>query len=280
MSTAAGGQVDARALLDLAVTTARAAGKLIVEGRRGQVRVADTKSSPTDVVTDNDVASERLIRSRILAVRPDDGFVGEESAATEGTSGVSWVADPIDGTVNYLYGIPQYAVSIAAEHGGRTVAGAVLDATSGELFTAVRGEGAHLDGEPISVSSTTDLSHTLVGTGYHYRSDVRVHQAAELARLLPRIRDLRRLGSASLDLCYVACGRLDAYVERGLRPWDLAAARLVVEEAGGLVEGVAHDEPSELLAMAAPRGLADAFRAELLACGFGNWPMPEWPPTR
>jgi len=280
MSTAAGGQVDARALLDLAVTTARAAGKLIVEGRRGQVRVADTKSSPTDVVTDNDVASERLIRSRILAVRPDDGFVGEESAATEGTSGVSWVADPIDGTVNYLYGIPQYAVSIAAEHGGRTVAGAVLDATSGELFTAVRGEGAHLDGEPISVSSTTDLSHTLVGTGYHYRSDVRVHQAAELARLLPRIRDLRRLGSASLDLCYVACGRLDAYVERGLRPWDLAAARLVVEEAGGLVEGVAHDEPSELLAMAAPRGLADAFRAELLACGFADWPMPEWPPTR
>jgi myo-inositol-1(or 4)-monophosphatase len=130
------------------------------------------------------------------------------------------------------------------------------------------------------VSSTTDLSHTLVGTGYHYRSDVRVHQAAEMARLLPRIRDLRRLGSASLDLCYVACGRLDAYVERGLRPWDLAAARLIVEEAGGLVEGVAHDEPSELLAMAAPRALADSFRAELVACGFADWPMQDWPPHR
>jgi myo-inositol-1(or 4)-monophosphatase len=272
---------EPRELLDLAVSTAREAGALIVEGRRGQVHVADTKSSPTDVVTDNDVASERLIRDRILAARPDDGFVGEEGESIEGRSGVRWVADPIDGTVNYLYGIPQYAVSIAAEEGGRSVAGAVLDATSGELFTAVRGGGAFRDGEPVVVSSTTELSHTLVGTGYHYRSDVRAHQAAELARLLPRIRDVRRLGSAALDLCYVACGRLDAYVERGLRPWDLAAARLVVEEAGGLVEGVARDEPSELITMAAPRGtLADAFRAELVACGFADWPMPEWPPRR
>jgi myo-inositol-1(or 4)-monophosphatase len=274
------GGIQALDLLDLAVTTARAAGELIVEGRHGQVRVAETKSSPTDVVTDNDVASERLIRSRILSARPADGFVGEEGESVEGTSGVRWVADPIDGTVNYLYGIPQYAVSIAAEKDGRSVVGAVLDATSGELFTAVRGGGARRDGEPISVSSTTELSQTLVGTGYHYRSDVRVHQAAELARLLPRIRDVRRLGSAALDLCYVACGRLDAYVERGLRPWDLAAARLVVEEAGGVVEGVAHDEPTELLTMAAPRGLADVFRAELVACGFADWPMPQWPPLR
>ncbi len=271
---------DDQALLDLAVATARSAGDLILRGRRGRVEVADTKSSPTDVVTANDIASENLIRSAIVAARPDDGFLGEEGASIAGRSGVRWIADPIDGTVNYLYDIPQYAVSLAAERDGQVVAGVVLAPTSGETFTAVRGGGAWLDGVPIRVSSTTDIRQALTGTGFHYRSDVREHQGAELAQLLPRVRDVRRLGSAALDLCYVACGRLDAHVERGLQPWDRAAAQLVVQEAGGRVEGLAGAEASELITVAASAGLFDAFSDCLVQSGFADWPMTQWPMTQ
>ncbi len=271
---------DDAALLTLATETARRAGELIRRGREGEVEVAATKSSPTDVVTANDVASERLIREAILGARPDDSFVGEEGDDVVGTSGVAWLADPIDGTVNYLYGIPQYAVSIAAQRNGRTVCGVVLDAASGEVFTAAAGRGAWLDDRPIQVSSAASVAEALTGTGFHYRADVRAHQAAETARLLPLVRDLRRLGSAALDLCYVACGRLDTYVERGLRPWDLAAARLVVTEAGGRVEGLFAAEPGELLTVAGSRALFDAFHDTLVGSGFADWPMPEWPPER
>jgi myo-inositol-1(or 4)-monophosphatase len=267
-------------LLDLAVATARAAGDLVRRGRAGQVEVAETKSSPTDVVTVNDIASEQLIRTAILAARPHDGFLGEEGDQVVGASDVTWVADPIDGTVNYLYGIPQYAVSIAAQRDGRTVAAVVLDAASGEMFTAVTGGGAWLDGRPVGVSTVSEVDQALTGTGFHYRADVRVHQAAETGRLLPQVRDIRRLGSAALDLCYVACGRLDVFVERGLRPWDLAAARLVVSEAGGRVEGLHGAEPAELLVVAAPARLFDAFHDLLVACGFDDWPMSDWPPAR
>ena len=266
-------------LLALAAETALRAGRLIRRGREGQVEVAATKSSPTDVVTANDIASEQLIKEAILGVRPDDSFVGEEGEDIAGTSGVTWVADPIDGTVNYLYGIPQYAVSIAAQRDGRTVCGAVLNAASGELFTAVAGRGAWMDGAPVHVSSTASIAMALTGTGFHYRHEVRVHQATETARLLPVVRDLRRLGSAALDLCYVACGRLDAYVERGLRPWDLAAARLVVTEAGGRVEGLFGAEPGELITVAASSVLFDAFHDALVAVGFADWPMSDWPPS-
>ncbi len=271
---------DDESLLALAVETALRAGELIQRGREGHVEVAATKSSPTDVVTANDVASERLIKEAILGARPDDSFVGEEGEDIAGTSGVTWVADPIDGTVNYLYGIPQYAVSIAARRDGRTVCGTVLDASSGELFTALVGRGSRLDGRPIGVSSAGSVAQALTGTGFHYRADVRVHQAAETARLLPVVRDLRRLGSAALDLCYVACGRLDAYVERGLRPWDLAAARLVVTEAGGRVEGLLGGEPGELITVAASNDLFDAFHDSLVDAGFADWPMSDWPPSR
>jgi myo-inositol-1(or 4)-monophosphatase len=190
------------------------------------------------------------------------------------------VADPIDGTVNYLYDIPQYAVSIASQRAGRTVVAVVHNPTSGETFTATAGGGAWLDGSPISVSGVTEVAAALVGTGFHYRSDVRAHQAAETAALLPSVRDIRRLGSAALDLCFLACGRLDAYVERGLRPWDLAAAQLVVSEAGGRVEGMFGSAPGELVAVAAGTGLFDAFHERLVDCGYADWPMPDWPPPR
>ncbi len=268
---------DPQALLDLAESTARAAGELIKRVRQGTIEVAETKSSPTDVVTAADLASEQLIRDRIFAERPDDGFIGEEGDDIKGLSGVSWLADPIDGTVNYLYGIPQFSVSIAAQHDGVAVAGVVHNPLSGETFTAIRGGGARLDGSVVSVSRQTDVSQTLVGTGFGYRADVRRHQAAETAALLPMVRDIRRLGSAALDLCNVACGRLDAHVERGLKPWDLAAGRLVVTESGGRVEGLHGAEPSELLVVAAPVELFDDFHAALVQSGFGEWPMADWP---
>ena len=280
MSDGPSGSPLPTALLELAASTARRAGELVREARRGRVEVAATKSSPTDVVTAADVASEQLIRRTVLAERPHDGFVGEEGDDIPGTSGVTWVADPIDGTVNYLYDIPQYAVSLAAQQDGRTVAAVVLHAASGEMFTALRGQGARLDGAPISVSTVDDVSRALTGTGFHYRADVRVHQAAETARLLPKIRDVRRFGSAALDLCFLACGRLDAYVERGLRPWDLSAAELVVTEAGGRVEGLHGSRAGELITVAAPAQLFDAFHERLVDSGFADWPMPEWPPAR
>lgn len=268
---------DPVALLRLAVDVARSAGRLVAAGRRGVVVVADTKSSPTDVVTAVDVASEQLIRREIRAARPDDAFVGEEGDDTVGTSGVTWVADPIDGTVNFLYSIPQFAVSLAARVGDEVVAGVVYNPMSGETFTAVRGGGAFLDGDPISVSGVRELASALVGVGYTYRADVRAHQAVETARLIGVVRDVRRLGSAALDLCFVACGRLDAYVERGLKPWDLAAGRLIAREAGARVAGLHGAEASERIVVAAPEELFAVFEDALLEAGFGDWPMPTWP---
>lgn len=269
-----------RSLLDLAVVTAREAGALILERRRGQVSVANTKSSPTDVVTAADYASEQLIRDRILRVRPGDGFVGEEGDDVASTSGVTWIADPIDGTVNYLYSIPQFAVSIAAQLDGEVVAGVVFDASSDELFAASKDGGAHLNGVAITVGDCADVAKALVGTGYHYRADVRAAQAVEMAALLPVIRDVRRLGSAALDLCYVACGRYDAHVERGLRLWDLSAAALIVTEAGGHVAGIAGAPAGELIVTASSRRLYDAFHDALVTAGFADWPLAEWPPAR
>jgi myo-inositol-1(or 4)-monophosphatase len=267
-------------LLLVAEAAAREAGALLVEEQRGTVQVTQTKSSPTDIVTAVDVASEELIRSTILASRGSDGFVGEEGDDIRGSSGVVWIADPIDGTVNYLYGIPAFSVSIAASFEGTVVAGVVHNPMSGETFTAALGEGARLDGRPISVGARTDIGQALVGTGYSYLADVRARQAVETAQLVSVVRDIRRIGSAALDLCYVACGRYDAYVERALKQWDLAAGRLIVTEAGGRVEGLNGDEPGELIVTAAAPQLYDAFHAALLAAGFGDWPLPDWPEPR
>jgi len=267
-------------LLRLAEETALAAGRLVLEGAQGRVEVTGTKSSPTDVVTSVDLASERLIREKIATARPGDGFVGEEGDDRGGSSGVTWVADPIDGTVNFLYGIRQYSVSLAARDTDGVVAAVVHDPSSAETFTATRGGGAWLDGRRVQPSGCVDPTRALVGTGYHYRADVRARQAVETGRLVPRIRDIRRMGSAALDLCYVACGRYDAYVERGLRPWDLAAGQLIAREVGVRVEGMNGSDPSELLVLAAPEALFEGLHRELVNAGFGDWPLPDWPPQR
>jgi myo-inositol-1(or 4)-monophosphatase len=261
------GHTEHAALLDLAVATAHEAATLVTQRRRAGVEVADTKTSPTDVVTEVDHAAEELIRARLLAARPDDGIVGEEGDDTPSTSGVTWVVDPIDGTVNFLYGIPQYAISIAAKRGEEVVAGVVLDVTKGEAFTATLGGGAHLDGHPVRVRDVVPLEHRLVITGFSYERDTRVKQAAAIARLLGRVRDVRRLGSAALDLCYVACGRADAYVEEGLNEWDLAAGGLVVAEAGGRW-AQRSGAGGKRLVLASPAGGFDDFLGAVEECGF------------
>jgi len=238
-------------LLALAERTAREAGALVHDGRPSRVEVASTKSSPTDVVTAMDTASEALILERLTAARPQDAFLGEESGHRAGTSGLTWVVDPIDGTVNYLYGIRAYAVSVAvvldpASGPGRPdpatwqpLAGCVHDPAGGETWTATLGGGAHLSGTPLHPAGDVELAGALVATGFSYDAQRRAEQAEVVSRLLPRVRDLRRIGSASLDLCSVAAGRVDAYYERGLKPWDFAAALLVATETGVLVTGFA-----------------------------------------
>jgi myo-inositol-1(or 4)-monophosphatase len=249
--------LDPDELLDVAVAAARAAGEFLVSSRPESLRVA-TKSTPTDVVTQMDTAAQRMIGERLRADRPDDAMLGEEgphdgAGASSGTSGVRWIVDPIDGTVNYLYALPQWAVSIAAEVDGVVEVGAVLDPSKGELFTATRGGGAALNGSPIAVSDCAELSLALVGTGFGYDARRRARQSQVLTGVLPIVRDIRRLGAASLDLCALACGRLDGYYERGLNLWDYAAAGLIVAEAGARVGGL-HGRPAsgELFVAATP----------------------------
>ena len=254
-------------LRDLALDTARAAGDLIVRLRREGVEVAGTKSSAIDIVTEADRASERLIRERILAVRPDDGFVGEEGSELASTSGVVWIVDPIDGTVNYLYGLPHFAVSIAAELDGEVVAGVVLAPELGLEYAATPGDGATCNGVAVRCRPVVPLGQRLVGTGFSYEQEIRAKQAAYAARLLPRIRDIRRLGSCALDLCAVASGTLDAYVEEGAHIWDHAAGGLVVAEAGGRLEVTRSPSDRRLLICASEEGF-DEFREALVEAGF------------
>jgi len=220
-------------LLDLAVDAARAAGALLLERARAPRTGVSTKSSATDMVSDADRASEALIVEGILAARPDDAILGEEGAGREGTSGVRWVIDPLDGTTNFLFGIPHWAVSIAAEDSGGALVGVVFDPTRDELFAAARGGGATLNDARISASDATDLARALVATGFSYDPAEREVGARVAAELIGHVRDLRRAGAASLDLAWTACGRLDAYYEAHLAPWDCAAGALLVAEAGG-----------------------------------------------
>jgi myo-inositol-1(or 4)-monophosphatase len=223
-------------LRDLARTLAHEGAELAREMRRDGIDVADTKTSAVDVVTEADRAVEALIRSRITAQRPDDAILGEEGDDRPGTSGVRWVVDPIDGTVNYLYGLPDCAVSIAAEVDGAVVAGAVVTIPTGVEYAAALGHGATRDGRPIAVRPTPPLAERLVLTGFGYQRAVREHQAGCVARLLPEVRDIRRMGSCALDLCHVADGSGDGYVEAGPQPWDWSAGGLVLREAGGRFE--------------------------------------------
>jgi myo-inositol-1(or 4)-monophosphatase len=252
------------ALLDLAVATAREAAELVAEGRASAADRIDVKSSPVDVVTAVDTASEALIVGRLLAARPDDGVLGEEGADRAGTSGVRWVVDPIDGTVNFLYGLPAYAVSIAAEVDGAVVAGVVLNVGTGELFTARAGGGAFLQapgGVPVRLSGSapSSLEQTLVATGFGYRVEQRRAQGAVVADLLPQVRDIRRFGCASLDLCAVAAGRVDAYYELDLNPWDHAAGALVAAEAGLVLTGLDGRAFADPMAVAVAPSVSAAF---------------------
>lgn len=223
-------------LRDLARSFAHEGAELARGMRREGIEVADTKTSAVDVVTEADRAVEALIRSRITALRPDDAILGEEGDDRPGTSGVRWVVDPIDGTVNYLYGLPDCAVSIAAEVDGEVVAGAVVAIPTGVEYAAALGHGATRDGRPIAVRPSPPLAERLVLTGFGYQREVREHQAGCVASLLPEVRDIRRMGSCALDLCHVADGSGDAYVEAGPQPWDWSAGGLVLREAGGRFE--------------------------------------------
>ena len=246
-------------LLSLAVEIAREAGELARMRRDEGVAIAATKSGLADIVTEADREVERLIRSRIAEARPDDGFLGEESEAEPGRSGLTWVVDPIDGTVNYAYGVPAYAVSIGIVEGPpdpatwTAVAGVVHNPASGELFRAARGEGAFLGDRRLAVLDKPDAAGALIATGLSYDPERRLQQFEILGRVLPLARDIRRIGAASLDLAFVAAGRLDAYYEWGLWPWDLAAGSLIVQEAGGLVAGLEGARAGrELLIAASP----------------------------
>ena len=232
---------DLAELLELAVAVAAEAGALIVQAALADPDSVTTKSSATDLVTAADRAVEALLGERLLGARPDDGIIGEEGASETGTSGVTWVVDPIDGTTNFAYGYPAFCTSIAAEVDGQPVVGVVHDPVRGQTFSAARGGGAFLNGRSTAIRAAgPPLAHALVGTGFGYNAERRSAQGQVLARVLPHVRDIRRAGSAALDLCTVACGRLDAYYERGLQHWDHAAGALIATEAGawvGTLEG-------------------------------------------
>ena len=269
-SSGDGAAPDPAELLALAVDVAREAAALVARGRATAGDSVAVKSSSVDVVTAVDTASERLIVERLTAARPGDGVLGEEGTERTGTTGVRWVVDPIDGTVNFLYGVPAYAVSIAAEVDGVVRAGAVLNAATGELFTATAGGGAHLSSpqhpEPVRLrgSAPSSLEQTLVATGFGYAAEQRRAQGAVVARLLPQVRDIRRFGSAALDLCAVAAGRVDAYYELHLNPWDHAAGALVAAEAGAVVTGLPGTPFAQPMAIAVAASVAAPF-VELIA---------------
>lgn len=246
---------DPRDLLALAVGLARDAGRLVREGRASALAGIGSKSTPTDLVTTMDRASEELIVAGLRAARPDDAVLGEEGGMHRGASGVRWLLDPIDGTVNYVYGLPQYAVSIAAEVDGTVVAGVVHNPASGEEWTAVRGGGAWRDGTRLTGPRASSLDEALLGTGFGYDARQRAEQATVVAALLPEVRDIRRFGSAALDLCFVAEGRLDVYYESGLNPWDRAAGELIATEAGLLVTGLHGEPPGRDMTIAASPAL-------------------------
>lgn len=262
---------DPAALRDLAVAVATGAAERI-RARAGSADLrVSTKSSATDPVTEVDREVEALLVAALLAARPDDGVVGEEGADRTGSSGVRWLVDPIDGTVNFLYGIPGCNVSVAAEHGGRIVAGAVVDPLHDDVFAAARGHGATRNGTPIACTTVAEPALALVGTGFGYDPERRRRQAEVLARVLPAVRDIRRVGAAAVDLCWVACGRLDGYYERGLQAWDWAAGGLVATEAGAVVtdlDGGPLDGrlPGPCVVAAGPR-LAGPLRALVAAAG-------------
>lgn len=231
--------------VELAKSLAREAGELIALRRQGSIEVANTKSSTVDIVTAVDRESEALLFDKIEQLRPEDGFLGEEGKVKESASGLTWVIDPIDGTVNFFYNIPHYAVSVAVVSGPpvpgqwQVEAGAVINPATGEFYWAERGKGSFLGDRKLQISTPPPLDQALVATGFAYASEMREEQGRLIHQLLPKIRDLRRMGTASLDFAFVAANRVDLVFERTLKPWDHAAGELIVTEAGGVVSGMA-----------------------------------------
>jgi len=266
---------DPLALQAVAVRVATTAASLVSRRREQVLGSVRTKSSDTDPVTLADTESEQLIRAELAELRPQDSILGEEQGGGEAVAGgLRWLIDPIDGTVNFLYGLPFYAVSVAVQQEGQTLAGAVVEVASGRVFAAARGHGATLNGEELRCNAVQHPHLALLATGFGYQAPRRRTQAAVLATLLPAVRDVRRIGSAALDLCGVAAGWVDAYYEHGLNPWDWAAGSLIAAEAGAtlrLPAATAMGSAGELTFAAAP-GVA----TELLALVEDAWsgPMP------
>ena len=269
--------LDLLELLALATRLARGAGAMLLD--RPPHLVAGAKSSPTDAVTEMDRASEQLIVGGLAEARPDDAVLTEESAGRSGGSPVRWVVDPLDGTVNYLYDLPQWAVSIAAEVEGELAVGVVFDPAKDEMYAATAGGGATLNGTPLACTRETHLAMALVATGFAYTATTRGVQARALATVLPRVRDIRRLGSAALDLCAVAAGRVDAYFEAGMHPWDWAAGALIAREAGARVGGLHDRPPGSHTTLAANPALFAALHDLLVEAGADADPAGDPAPT-
>ena len=254
---------DRNGLLDLACAVASEAGQMLA-ARHGRPSVVGTKSSPTDVVTEMDQAAERLIRSRITAERPWDAILGEEGGQTGGAAAVRWIVDPLDGTVNYLYGLPEWAVSVAAELDGLVVAGAVCVPHRERLYGAVLGGGAWqadvtdltpAGRRPLACNQDVPLARALVATGFGYEPGRRRVQGEVLSAIVPRVRDIRRNGACAVDLCSLAVGQVDAYYERGVQYWDIAAGSLIAREAGAVVAGLAGRQAGPSMTLGAGHGL-------------------------
>ncbi len=228
---------DLSALLDLATRGAHAAGAELL-ARYGSIQGLDTKTSATDPVSDADRAAEALLVELITGERPDDGLLGEEGAARPSSSGLRWVIDPLDGTVNYLYQLDNFSVSIAVEDADGALAGVVYNPTIDRTFWATRGGGAFANGRRLQVNNPVPMDRALLATGFGYSPERRAAQGAVIAGLLPRVRDIRRIGSAALDLCAVAAGAVDGYFEEGVKAWDVAAGALIATEAGAVVSSV------------------------------------------
>jgi myo-inositol-1(or 4)-monophosphatase len=247
----------------IAATTARTTAELVT-ATYGRPDPVGHKSSPTDVVTQTDLRAEELIRRSLREATPEAGVLGEEGETTEPGARLQWVIDPLDGTVNFLYGVPLFAVSIAAAVDGEVVAGAVIDVLRGELFSAHLGGGARRDGEAIEVSSCALLPEALVATGFSYQAELRDLQGAVAHRVLSRTRDLRCFGSAALELCWVACARVDAYFQRDTEIWDRAAGALIAAEAGARTE-LPCPENDDVVLAAAPGVFDDLWTLVQLA---------------
>jgi fructose-1,6-bisphosphatase/inositol monophosphatase family enzyme len=266
---------DPRKLCDLACAVAQEAAELLLSSA-GQAAVVQTKSSPTDVVTEMDRAAEELIRDRIRSARPEDAILGEEGGETGAGAAVRWIVDPLDGTVNYLYGLPDWSVSIAAEVDGVVTAGAVCAPFRRSLYSATLGGGAWLQSawltgrQRLTCNTGVALAGALVATGFGYSASQRASQGRVVAALLPQVRDIRRAGSAALDLCSVASGRVDGYYERGVRYWDIAAGGIIASEAGALVGGLHGDEPSPVMTIAAAPALFTQLHDLLVRLDSGN----------